>query len=104
MENNINCILLDTVTLPLLTDCDILTASDNFCHMDRTADFNVLIYVTNGVMYVTEDEQDYEIAAEKCCSCAADFGITESVKLSAGHVGSMPIFIFPIPQQTSSIS
>lgn len=63
MENNINCILFDTVTLPLLTDCDILTASDNFYHMDRTADFNVLIYVTDGVMYVTEDEQDYEIAA-----------------------------------------
>lgn len=63
MENNINCISLDTIDLPLMTDCDILTASENFYHMDRTADFNVLIYVTDGVMYVTEDERDYEIAA-----------------------------------------
>ncbi|MGN0690911.1 MAG: AraC family transcriptional regulator, partial [Oscillospiraceae bacterium] len=51
------------LTLPNVTDCDILTASENFYHMDRTADFNVLIYVTDGVMYVTEDGQDYEISA-----------------------------------------
>lgn len=63
MENNINSIYLDKLNLPNVTDCDILTASESFYHMDRTADFNVLIYVTDGIMYVTEDEQDYEIAA-----------------------------------------
>lgn len=63
MENNMNSIYLDTVNLPNVTDCDILTASENFYHMDRTADFNVLIYVTDGVMYVTEDGRDYEIVA-----------------------------------------
>ncbi|MGN0688513.1 MAG: helix-turn-helix domain-containing protein [Oscillospiraceae bacterium] len=63
MENNINSISLDALTLPHITDCDMLTASENFYHMDRTADFNVLIYVTDGVMYVTEDGADYEIAS-----------------------------------------
>lgn len=63
MENNINRILIDELSLPLVSDCDILTASESFYHMDRTADFNVLIYVTDGTMYVTEEEQDYEIAA-----------------------------------------
>ena len=63
MENNINSISLDKLKLPDVTDCDILTASENFYHMDRTADFKVLIYVTDGMMYVTEDGHDYEIAA-----------------------------------------
>ncbi len=31
--------------------------------MDRIADFNVTIYVTEGVMYVTEKGWDYEIDA-----------------------------------------
>lgn len=58
-----NCISIDELRLPQVSDCDILTASENFCHMDRTAEFNVLIYVTDGAMYVTEDEQDYQISA-----------------------------------------
>ena len=62
MENNIDCICLNTLALPQLCDCDILTASENFFHMDRTADFNVMIYVTDGAMYVTENGQDYDIA------------------------------------------
>ena len=55
MENTTANILLDGLHLPELIDCDILTASENFFHMDRTADFNVLICVTDGAMYVTED-------------------------------------------------
>lgn len=35
---------------------------ESFYHMDRTADFNVLIYVTEGIIYVTEDGRDYEIS------------------------------------------
>ena len=61
MENNLNCISIDEHHLPAVSDCDILTASDSFFHMNRTADFNVLIYVTDGIMYVTEDSEDYEI-------------------------------------------
>ena len=63
MENSTANILLDGLHLPDLLDCDILTASENFFHMDRTADFNVLICVTDGAMYVTEDGRDYEIPA-----------------------------------------
>ena len=63
MENPTANILLDGLHLPDLLDCDILTASENFFHMDRTADFNVLICVTDGAMYVTEDGRDYEIPA-----------------------------------------
>lgn len=63
MENNLNCISLDEHSLPAVDDCDILTASEGFFHMNRTADFNVLIYVTDGTIYVTEDDCDYEISA-----------------------------------------
>ena len=62
MENNIHCINLDSLHLPIVEDCDIITASDSFFHIDRIADFNVLIYVTAGAMYVTEDNVDYIIA------------------------------------------
>ncbi len=63
MENPTANIFLDGLHLPDLLDCDILTASENFFHMDRTADFNVLICVTDGAMYVTENGRDYEIPA-----------------------------------------
>ena len=63
MENSIDRISLNEFSFPLVSDCDMLTASDSFYHMDRTADFNVLIYVTDGIMYVTEAGQDYEIAS-----------------------------------------
>ena len=63
MDNITERIVLDGISLPVVSDCDILTASENFYHMDRTADFNVLIYVTDGEMYVTENENDYEISA-----------------------------------------
>lgn len=63
MENSTANILLDGLHLPDLLDCDILTAYENFFHMDRTADFNVLICVTDGAMYVTENGRDYEIPA-----------------------------------------
>lgn len=61
MDNNIICI--NDSHLPQLAECGVLSASEDFLHMDRTADFNVMIYVTDGVMYVTEDGHDFEIAA-----------------------------------------
>lgn len=63
MENNTELIQISSAMLPIVADCDILTASDNFYHMDRTADFNVMIYVTDGTMYVTENGIDHEISA-----------------------------------------
>ena len=47
----------------MISGCDHLTASEPFYHTDRVALFNVLIYVTEGVIYVTEDEQDYAISS-----------------------------------------
>ena len=66
MENNtesITRIPINELSLPAVSDCDLLTATEGFYHMDRIADFNVLIYVTEGVMYVTEEGQDYEISS-----------------------------------------
>ncbi|MGN1304002.1 MAG: AraC family transcriptional regulator [Oscillospiraceae bacterium] len=63
MENIITLVSIDETNLPLVYDCDILTASEGFYHIDRTADFNVLILVTDGIMYVTESDIDYEIGA-----------------------------------------
>ena len=63
MENIIALVSVDEKTLPLVSDCDILTATDSFYHIDRMADFNVMILVTDGVMYVSENDIDYEIGA-----------------------------------------
>lgn len=63
MENNIDKIMIDDCALPIVSDCDILTAAESFYHMDRVAEFSVLIYVTDGIMYVTENGQDHTISA-----------------------------------------
>ena len=47
--------------MPIVTECGLLAASEPFYHMDRTADFNVLIYVTDGAIYVNEDGTEHEI-------------------------------------------
>lgn len=62
MENSI-LIPINETALPLVSDCDMLTAAESFRHMDRTADFNDMIYVAEGKMYVTEYGIDYEIGA-----------------------------------------
>ena len=65
MENSI-LIPINETALPLVSDCDMLTAAESFRHMDRTADFNDMIYVAEGKMYVTEYGIDYEIGAGSC--------------------------------------
>ena len=35
MENSIECIAISDRGLPLLSDCDTLTAAEDFWHMDR---------------------------------------------------------------------
>ena len=54
-------ITINNTSLPQLLDCNMLTASEGFYHMDRRAEFNVMIYVNEGKMFVTEEDRDYVI-------------------------------------------
>lgn len=56
-----NEVILSNSAMPVVEDCGLLAASEPFYHMDRTADFDVLIYVKAGTIYVTENGTDYEI-------------------------------------------
>lgn len=56
-----NEIIYNNKTMPVLGGCDLCAAAESFYHADRTVDFSILIYVIEGVIYVTEDETDYEI-------------------------------------------
>lgn len=56
-----NEITITTATLPITSQGDFIVAPAPFIHTNRTAAFNVLIYVTKGQITVTEDEEDYEI-------------------------------------------
>lgn len=58
-----NEVVLSNICLPVIAECGLLAATEPFYHMDRTAAFNVLIYVTDGAIYVTEDGTDYEVNA-----------------------------------------
>ena len=58
----LNEVILQNNVLPVLCGCDVLVASEPFYHSDRITDFNVLIYVTNGTIYVTEDNMDYSVS------------------------------------------
>lgn len=58
-----NEIFLSSAALPVICGCGSLTAGGPFRHADRTVGFNVLIYVTEGCIYVTEGETDYELRA-----------------------------------------
>lgn len=56
-----NEIEITTDSLPVVNYADCLAAAAPFYHADRIAPFNVLIYVTEGQINVTEDNTDYEI-------------------------------------------
>lgn len=62
-----NEITISTTVFPVLRGCNFLIANEAFFHVDRTAPFHVLILVTKGTIYVTEEnesgkeETDYEI-------------------------------------------
>lgn len=58
-----NEVIITTTDSPIVCGCDFLAASAPFVHADRTLDFNVLIYVTEGMIYVTENGIDYEVGA-----------------------------------------
>lgn len=52
-----NEILLTNSALPVTCGCDFCVAAEPFFHADRTVDFNVLIYVTSGEIFVTEESE-----------------------------------------------
>lgn len=45
----------------ILEQLNALTANTAFYHVDRIANMNVMIYVTSGCIYVTEDGHDYAV-------------------------------------------
>lgn len=47
--------------MPVVSSCGLLAASEPFYHIDRTAEFNVMIYVLEGAIYVTENETDFDV-------------------------------------------
>jgi len=57
----LNEVILCSSVMPILGGCDYLAAAEPFFHVDRVADFHVLIYVTKGVIYVTEGDTDYAV-------------------------------------------
>lgn len=56
-----NRIVLTNTMLPMLNGCDLCAAAEPFFHADRVTDFNILIYVISGEIYVTEEETDYTV-------------------------------------------
>ncbi|MCR4781077.1 MAG: AraC family transcriptional regulator [Ruminiclostridium sp.] len=56
-----NEVILSTVFQPVVCACGFQTACEPFCLAERVPEFNELIYVTEGTMYVSEDGTDYEI-------------------------------------------
>lgn len=60
-----NEISINTRSLPVLLSGAFEAAASPFVHSDRITDFNILIYVTEGHICVTEDETDYVIRKEE---------------------------------------
>lgn len=58
-----NQLVLNNLTMPILDYCDCCIALTPFFHGDRILDFDVLIYVTAGTIYVTEETSDYAVNA-----------------------------------------
>lgn len=56
-----NELYLDNTLLPTVCALDSRAAPEPFFHADRVLDFNVLIYVSEGSIYVTEDGTDYTV-------------------------------------------
>lgn len=56
-----NEVIITNTRLPAPGSCGLLAAAEPFFHADRIADFNVLIYVVDGVIYVTEENTDHAV-------------------------------------------
>ncbi len=59
----LNEIILSSACQPVVCACGCLAAHEPFYHIDRIPDFNDLVYVAEGTMYVSEGGTDYEIHA-----------------------------------------
>ena len=57
----LNEVIFTNKGLPVVLETGFYLASSPFFHMNRTADFCVLIFVTQGVIFVTEDGNDYAV-------------------------------------------
>lgn len=56
-----NEVIFSNTSMPIVSSCDYLAAAEPFFHADRITDFHVMIYVTDGCIYVTEDTTDYAL-------------------------------------------
>lgn len=56
-----NEIVITNSVLPVTCGCDFCVAAEPFFHADRIVDFNVLIYVTEGEIFVTEESEGSQI-------------------------------------------
>ncbi len=62
MEKADNCCRISCNSLPLVGEADFGLALKPVAHTDRTADFNVLIYVLKGGMEIIEDGTVYDLS------------------------------------------
>lgn len=58
-----NEVIISSEYQPVVCACDYLAAYEPFYHLDRVLEFNDLLYVVEGTMYVSEDGTDYDINA-----------------------------------------
>ena len=56
-----NNVIINNLILPQVLEGGYYVASNPFYHVRRTANFHVMIFVTEGCIYVTEENKDYEI-------------------------------------------
>jgi len=63
----LNELRITNINLPIISACDYMVCPEPFYHADRTLEFHVLIYVTEGTIYVTEDGVEYAIQAGELC-------------------------------------
>lgn len=56
-----NEIIFSNKKMPVSSGWGLLAASEPFYHADRTVDFNVMLYVFEGTIFVTEDGLDYAV-------------------------------------------
>lgn len=97
-----NEIIIDTCSLPAVISGAYEVASVPFIHADRTTDFHVLIYVTEGYIGVTEDEQDYTIQKGELFFLKSVFIITVRWKSPKEPHGTISISALHNPQKTAS--
>lgn len=58
-----NEIVISNSMMPIMDSGNLCAAAEPFLHADRILDFHVLIYVLEGIIYVTEEGVDYAVEA-----------------------------------------